>query len=62
MRNGGSVDVFSEGENMGSVFQFTMHMAIPTDSIDELDQIDAGIDEEEKVPREPDQADDLRDA
>ena len=47
---------------MGSVFQFTMHMVIPADSIDELDQIDAGIDEEEKVPREPDQADDLRDA
>ena len=43
-RNGGKIDVFSEGENMGSVFKFTMRMEIPADSIDEQD---AGIDGEE---------------
>ena len=47
---------------MGSVFKFTMHMVIPRDSSDESDQIDAGIDEEEKVPKEPDHVDDLRNA
>ena len=36
--NGGVLDVFSEGENLGSTFMFTMPMALPDDDCQILEE------------------------